>query len=141
MADELSDRMFGLRQRLISLPRRTKRWVMVLADVVAIPVCFIGAVWLTNAPLPLTPKTLATALGIGVLTLPLFRSLGLYRSVVRFMGLDLVVATAKGIALLAAVVLVFNGLLIGWIGALKLSAVLAALGMVYLAGSRFSVRL
>ena len=85
---------------VVTLPRSTKRLVMLLADTAAIPLCFIAAVWLV------TPEIQARLPGWLwlvplVIGLPILSFHGFYRSVVRFMGLELTAAAVKSVTLIA----------------------------------------
>jgi len=101
--------------RLLTLPRGQKRWLMVGADLLLLP----GALWaayvlrfaevLPDPALQVWWLFPATAL-LGIL---IFSRLGLYRTVVRFMGMRAIWLVAAGVALLAAPLLeeiVFRGL-------------------------------
>lgn len=128
-----------LARTVVTLPRSTKRLVMVLADVVAMPICVLLAIWLvTPEILPSLPPWLwIVPLLIG---LPALRVWGFYRSVVRFMGLELVEAAVKTITWVSLALLVCIAIIDTWPDALRVSASFWFLGMVYLVGSRLTVR-
>jgi FlaA1/EpsC-like NDP-sugar epimerase len=121
------------------MPRSHKRLTMLLADAVALPGSLLAAVWLV------APHIIDSLAG-WIWAIPLVLGLaglmhgGFYRSVVRFMGLELLVAafqtvTLVGLALLLAIIWVDN-----WPDALRASATFWLLGMVYVVGGRLTVR-
>ena len=124
---------------LLTLPRSTKRLIMLLADFLAIPASLAVAVWLVSPPLlaALPVEIWIVPLLVG---LPALGLLGFYRSVVRFMGLDLVEAALKGITLVACAVLLCVAWMDDWPHAVRAAATFWFLGMVYVVGSRLAVR-
>jgi FlaA1/EpsC-like NDP-sugar epimerase len=129
----------SLARSVVTLPRATKRLVMLLADIVALPICLFAAVWLVTPEfLPALPPWLfAVPIVVG---LPGLRVWGFYRSVVRFMGLELVEAAVKGVTLVSLALLLFIAALDNWPDAVRASATFWFLGMVYVVGSRLLVR-
>jgi FlaA1/EpsC-like NDP-sugar epimerase len=128
-----------LARSVATLPRSTKVLVMLLADSVAIPACFVGAVWLVTPEIqPLLPPWIwAVPLFVG---LPVLRLNGFYRSVVRFMGLELTAAAVKSVTVIALVMLLAVMLADNFPDALRASATFWFLGIVYVVGSRLLVR-
>jgi FlaA1/EpsC-like NDP-sugar epimerase len=126
-------------RRVVMLPRSTKRTVMLLADCLTLPASAAAAVWLVR------PEILATLprwiwlvpLVIGVTGLGIA---GFYRSVVRFMGFELLVAAFKSMTVVALVLLIVVGWVNGWADAVRASSTFWLLGMVYLVGGRLTVR-
>jgi FlaA1/EpsC-like NDP-sugar epimerase len=112
---------------------------MFLADALVLPASLVAAAWLVSPRvIELLPAWVwAIPLVVGLSGLGLS---GAYRSVVRFMGFELVVAafralTLAALALLLAIVVVDN-----WPDALRMSATFWLLGMVYVVGGRLTVR-
>jgi FlaA1/EpsC-like NDP-sugar epimerase len=126
-------------RRVVMLPRSTKRFVMLLADGLALPASAGIAVWLVR------PEIVATLprwvwfipLLIGVTGLGLA---GFYRSIVRFMGFELVAAGFKTMTLVALVLLLGIGWVDTWPDAVRAGATFWLLGMVYVVGGRLTVR-
>jgi FlaA1/EpsC-like NDP-sugar epimerase len=124
---------------VVTLPRRTKRVVMLSADALAIPACLVLAAWLV------TPSLLQT-LPVWIWAIPLLLALsglrvwGFYRSVVRFMGLELLEAAFKTITLVSFTLLLCLVWADTWPDAVRTSATFWFLGMVYVVGSRLTVR-
>ncbi|AOY98930.1 polysaccharide biosynthesis protein [Cupriavidus sp. USMAHM13] len=112
--------------RLINLPRPQKMALMVSADVIALPLCFMLALVLRRGNFDLVQQYgLMPPLIIAALTLPVFYLSGLYRSVVRYMDLKVlwVTGVSLGTLLLSTYSLSFlissealprTGLLIYW---------------------------
>jgi FlaA1/EpsC-like NDP-sugar epimerase len=137
---QVSDSLLHYAVRIIvTLPRSTKRLVMLLADAVALPTCLASAVWLVTpgvfATLPLWVWMIPLVLGVSLLGVG-----GFYRSVVRFMGLELVEAALKTLTLVALVLLLGIGWIDTWPDAARASAAFWLLGVVYVVGSRLLVR-
>lgn len=112
---------------------------MLAADMLALPACAFLSSWLVSPNSEALPVwTVAAASGIGILAMHLF---GLYRSIVRFMGLELVIVTFK-IATLVAVALAIGVIVVGnGFSATKTGLAFWLLSTVYIAGSRLVVRL
>jgi FlaA1/EpsC-like NDP-sugar epimerase len=128
-----------LARGLATIPRSQKQLVMMLTDVFVLPLSFLAAAWLVSPRvvglLPGWVWAIPPLIGLSGLALS-----GAYRSVVRFMGFELVVAavralTASALALVVAIVVVDN-----WPDALRVSATFWLLGMVYVVGGRLTVR-
>jgi len=123
---------------LISLPRHVKQLIMVGADSVMLPLCLWAALWLTQGRPPGNQGAVFVgALAAAVVT---FWFLGLYRSVIRFMGPQAMGAVIIGVtasALAAAGTadsqairgITFSALAVYW-----------AWAVLYVAGSRWIVR-
>lgn len=85
-------------QKLVELPRNTKRALMLASDAVAIPVAY----WLSfNLRLDFNYMSLQQSdwlliLATLILTMVLFARIGLYRAVVRYMGMEAGWAVVKG---------------------------------------------
>ena len=133
--------MKGSVTRLLTLPRDRKRWLMVGADLILLP----GALWVAYVlrfadilPEPMRQAWWlfpATAL-VGVL---IFSRLGLYRTVVRFMGTRAIWSVAAGVFLLALLMFSAAGLLqAGITRAVPVS--FAIIAFVFVGGVRFLVR-
>src|SRR5688572_24283022 len=128
-----------LARGLVTLPRGTKQLIMLLADGLALPGCLLLAVWLVTPEIaPILPVWLwAVPPVIGVTAL---RISGFYRSVVRFMGLDVAQAAFKVTSWVALTLLACVTLVDKWPDGLRVAASFWFLSMVYLVGSRLVVR-
>ena len=130
----------SLAHRLVVLPRRAKRAIMVAADSVAMPACLALSAWLAApfSPLWQAPWLWLTVTLVGVY---FFRHFGLYRSIVRFMGLDLIVAVFKGVTIAAAAVFAIVFWLDSALVATRVSVGFWLAAATYLSGSRIAVRI
>jgi len=133
--------MFNELTRLHLLSRSSKRLIMLIADMVMLPIALWTAFALRLGELQ--PDVAAywwIFLAAPILSIPIFINIGLYRAVVRFMGMNAVFAIFKAVTLstllLAAVVLMTETkgvprsvFLIYW-----------AVAVIYIGGSRVLMR-
>ncbi len=105
----------NLRNTLITLPRRYKQLLMLIADGVALPLCFVAAVFLRLGASPtgnvyehlqLSHSLWLYAIAVTLLSVPLLYVFGLYRSVLGY--LDFRTATKSGVAVLLAALIVYG---------------------------------
>lgn len=129
--------------KMTSISRGKKRFIMVLADLVALPLALwsgfalrLSELWPQEYLLVSWPLFLMLPI-VGVL---IFMRLGLYRAVVRFMGPQAIWAVAKGVFLLALVLwsVAFWLQIAPFPRSVPINFALAAL--VYVGGSRLLVR-
>lgn len=113
---------------------------MVAADAVILPLLAVVSVWLISPPGRVDwPEWALPAIAVaGVLALHLA---GFYRSIVRFMGVELIFAASRAVAVTALPVALPLYMLSGWQVAAKDAIAFWLLGVVYVAGGRFLVRL
>ena len=127
----------ALRDRLIHLPRRTKQFVMLFTDAIGFLGCAALTVWLDL----INPGTYTnlTMVAVGSLTVThiLARSLGFYHSIVRYLGIGLLMAGAR-VAVGSAIALAVMAWLTGMATQpLRLAVVYGAFCGLYLIGSRY----
>ena len=128
---------------LSQLPRRTKRLVMALSDVVLVPFALWSAFALQDSHL--IPSTLQAGhwwlfpLAI-MFTVPVLAGLGLYREIVRFMGSQLVFEVVKGVSVSALVIFGSAKLLAPELPA-SVFLIYWLLAVVCIGGIRFVVRM
>lgn len=128
------------RRFLISLPRRTKSVVVVVSDFIGFSACSLLSFWLVStqaadlAHIELVSSiTALTAIFIA------WRQ-DLYRSVVRYMGVDLILAgaaTAIGAAVTGGVICYLLG---GTFAPVRWAVAYSALALIYISGSRYCAR-
>jgi FlaA1/EpsC-like NDP-sugar epimerase len=126
-------------RHIVTLPRGTKRLVMLAADALAMPGCLVFAVWLVTPDFLSTFPSWIWAIPL-LIGLSGLRVWGFYRSVVRFMGLELVEAAFKTVTLVSFTLLLCLMLVDAWPNAVRASATFWFLGMVYVVGSRLAAR-
>jgi FlaA1/EpsC-like NDP-sugar epimerase len=130
-----------LASAILALPRGAKRLIMVGADAVMLPL----ALW---AALVLKFDRLAFPFGwywdlflvATVSALVIFAVLGLYRAIIRFMGLHAMATVVAGVAVSVLALWAYDRVARSEHVPLSVLAIYAALALVYLAGSRFVVR-
>ncbi len=125
------------RGRLVGLPRRVKQLIMLLADAVGIYCCVLGVAWVyLIRPLPRADFFLL-ALVTMLVAHVVARHLGFYNSIVRYLGMGLLLAGAQ-VAIVSAIVLSAVGWVIGLTTTpFRLAVVYAAFCGFYLVGSRY----
>jgi FlaA1/EpsC-like NDP-sugar epimerase len=121
------------------MSRTQKRLVMLTADALILPISLFGATWLVS------PR-IVELLPAWVWTIPLVTGLlglrfgGAYRSVVRFMGFELVIAAFRALTFAAGALLLVLPVVDTWSDAWRVSAAFWLLSMVYVVGGRLTVR-
>ncbi|WP_018878337.1 nucleoside-diphosphate sugar epimerase/dehydratase [Thioalkalivibrio sp. ALE28] len=129
-------------ERLLNLPRSRKRWLMVLADVVMLPLALWSgfAIRLAEPFPPIMLETWWLFPLVVLVGIPVFAKLGLYRAVIRFMGSRTIWAVGAGVAVLALVL--WAAAAIGRIDSFPRSVPInfAIVAFLYVGGSRFLVR-
>src|SRR6185295_16512554 len=96
-------------QLITELPRSTKRFIMVVADVVMIPLALYTAITLRLGTVDHDFGSRGWLYVVVLLTsLPVFARLGLYRAVTRYIGARAVLAVFAGVTLSVALVTLLN---------------------------------
>src|SRR5688500_16905364 len=91
------------------LGRFSKQLIMVLADSVAMPAAFWTALALRHGGLPAEMPGASTMYALSVLfTVPVFIRIGLYRAVVRFMGIRAAMTIGVGVGVATVGMLLVN---------------------------------
>ncbi|WP_019627314.1 nucleoside-diphosphate sugar epimerase/dehydratase [Thioalkalivibrio sp. ALJT] len=128
--------------RLLELPRAYKRWLMVLADVIMLPLALWSgfAIRLAEPFPPIMLQTWWLFPLVVVVGVPLFVKLGLYRAVIRFMGSRTIWAVGSGVVVLALVL--WAAAAIGKVDDFPRSVPVnfAIVAFIYVGGSRFLMR-
>ena len=120
--------------RAVALPRHAKRLVMMAADAAALPACLYlsGALTVTGSP----PWSVLAAVTAAVTGVACMRMSGFYRSVVRFMGTELLFSAVRCIAGVAIVLLLCAVIFDFAVIPVRQIAVFWLMGVVYIVGSR-----
>ncbi|UUZ49369.1 hypothetical protein LP420_03090 [Massilia sp. B-10] len=127
--------------RMVSLNRAAKIGLMVGVDLLALPLCFLIALTLRlGDPILAMHYGLPAYVAVAVVTIAAFSLSDLYRAVIRF--IDQRLLTATGLALGAAVLCAYFGLLLAGEEQLPRSALAIYwfIGFSYVVTSRISVR-
>lgn len=126
---------------LLALPRGAKRFIMVGADTVMLPLALWAALVLKFDRLSFDLSAYFDLFVVATASaLVIFAFLGLYRAIIRFMGLHAMVTVVAGVAVSVITLAVYDRLARASHIAPSILAIYAALALVYLAGSRFIVR-
>jgi FlaA1/EpsC-like NDP-sugar epimerase len=126
---------------LFALSRRTKRIIMIGADVVMLPLALWAALVLKFDRLEFSLADHWDLFLVGTAAaILIFSALGLYRAIIRFIGPQAMVVVVVGMMLSASTLAVYDRL--GGQSHIPLSAlaIYACLALLYLAASRFMVR-
>ncbi len=130
-----------LRARILGLSRLQKQIAMLVADTLGIASCAAAAAWVTSGGSGLSPGSNAMILAAAVaVTITIAWQQGLYRSIIRYIGMDLFVAgstTAVGASALVGFVVAVLGLSPTpgrW------TFTFLSLSLLYLIGGRFVAR-
>ena len=124
------------------LGRRAKQLVMVLSDVVAMPAALWTAFLLhAGTPLSGAPADHAWLYAATIVfTVPVFIRLGLYRAVIRFLGIHAAVAITIGVSVSTVSLLLINTLFLESSVPLAVFAIYFVLAVMYVGASRFGAR-
>jgi len=130
----------SLRNRTIALSRCAKQAFMLLADVIGFALAVWASAWLLYGNEIAVLSILLVTVGIVSVAIPCTWSVGLYRSIVRFIGVDLFVAGVQ-IATVSAFALSFVAYVTGVPSApVRFGVAYWALSLLYLLGSRHLAR-
>jgi FlaA1/EpsC-like NDP-sugar epimerase len=123
------------------LGRRSKQLVMLTADLIALPAALWTALMLRFGTTHFSFDGIGWIYAATVLTaVPIFIRVGLYRAIVRFMGMHAAATIAMGVAMSALVLVVLNQFVFEAQIPLEAFAIYALLALLYVAGTRFSAR-
>jgi FlaA1/EpsC-like NDP-sugar epimerase len=131
----------ALANSLLALPRGAKRLIMVAADAVMLPLALWAALILKFDRTTFDMGTYGDLFFVATLSaLVIFAVLGLYRAIIRFMGLHAMATVVAGVAVSVVALEAYDRVARSQHVPLSVLAIYAALALVYLAGSRFIVR-
>jgi FlaA1/EpsC-like NDP-sugar epimerase len=131
----------ALANALLALPRGAKRLIMVAADAVMLPLALWAALILKFDRTTFDMGAYGDLFLVATLSaLALFAVLGLYRAIIRFMGLHAMATVVAGVAVSVVALWVYDRVARSEHVPLSVLAIYAALALVYLAGSRIVVR-
>lgn len=130
-----------MRNILLKLPRKSKRFIMLVSDMVLLPLAFWTAIILRHGEAWPDIHRLPWLLSLAPLVaIPVFVRMGLYRAVIRHMDDQVFTAVLKGVTL-AVLLLLGLSVLLDIRGISRLSFVLYwVIALIYIAGSRMVAR-
>jgi FlaA1/EpsC-like NDP-sugar epimerase len=122
------------------LGRKSKQLIMVAVDAIGMPAAFCGAVFLKFGGWSEVGAAAGWLIAASVVTtVPVFSRIGLYRAVVRFMGMRAAMTIVMGVAVSSIVMLGVNQ----WLGAPypgEVFAIYFGIALLYVGASRFGAR-
>jgi FlaA1/EpsC-like NDP-sugar epimerase len=128
-------------EAILALPRGTKRLVMVTADAIAIPTALWAALALKFDTLNPSPdRTFSYFLVAIASALCFFSVLGLYRTVIRFVGPRAMITVLAGVSLSVLVLAGFDRFVASHQIPLSAFGIYWAIALLYVGGSRFVAR-
>src|SRR6187399_1644783 len=123
------------------LGRRAKQMIMVLSDVIAMPAALWTAFLLHTGTISSDIRANSWLYAAAIFfTIPVFVRLGLYRAVVRFLGIHAALAIALGVAVSTASLLLINQYFLQSQVPIAVFAIYFALAVLYVGASRFGAR-
>ncbi len=123
------------------LGRRSKQLIMLMADFIAIPAAFFTALTLRFGTFDHDLDARWWFYGAAVaLSVPVFVRIGLYRAVVRFMGMRAALAIGTGVAVSAAGLMLLNEFVLDRKFPIEVFGIYFALALLYVGSSRFGAR-
>jgi FlaA1/EpsC-like NDP-sugar epimerase len=126
---------------LLALPRGAKRLIMVVTDAVMLPLALWAALILKFDRTSFDMGAYGDLFFVATISaLIIFAVLGLYRAIIRFMGLHAIATVVAGVAVSVVALEAYDRVMRQEHVPLSVLAIYAALALVYLAGSRFIVR-
>jgi FlaA1/EpsC-like NDP-sugar epimerase len=124
---------------VVTMPRSTKRLIMGAADAIGFVGSAVLATWLIGPVDKLSLSTLAIlALAAGI---PAMQMVGFYRTIVRFMGSELLLAACRAVLIVTLVMFAMTGIFEGWLLAARHAIAFGLLALFYVAFSRTIARL
>src|SRR5436190_7695430 len=123
------------------LGRRAKQMIMVLSDMIAMPAALWTAFLLHNGTVSSDIRTNGWLYAATILiTIPVFTRLGLYRAVVRFLGIHAATAIGAGVSVSTVSLLLLNQFFLQSQVPIAVFAIYFALAVLYVGASRFGAR-
>src|ERR1700733_9220338 len=130
-----------LANAVLALPRGAKRLIMAAADAVMLPLALWAALILKFDQFSFDLGRYGDLFIVATVSaLVIFAVLGLYRAIIRFMGLHAMATVVAGVAVSVVALEAYDRLARREHVPLSVLAIYAALALVYLAGSRFIIR-
>ena len=143
MSDDLRDGNFplseALRQQIIGMSRPQKRAVVVATDLAGFAACAFLATWVVTVGSVYIPVPLL--LGTPLLAVLLVWHRGLYKTVIRSVGLESLAAGGMTVAWAALIGSVVGLVTVPGLGIFRWAFAYWALAFIFLSGSRYAARL
>lgn len=124
---------------IVKLTRSTKQVIMIASDTIAMPICLGLSFWLVAPNSIALTSSWVWVTGI-FFSLFLLTRYSLYRSIVRFLGIEFLVTAFKSVTISAFGIFLVIYLYEPLIASLKIGAVFFFTSLAYVVGSRFLAR-
>jgi FlaA1/EpsC-like NDP-sugar epimerase len=126
---------------MLTLPRQIKQVAMITSDIVGFGCCALISYWAVAGPV-LSPKAALAIAAIAVVTgIAVTWASGLYVSIIRYMGLNLVAAGARATFFTALLVSLVGGYFELFVHPVRFGIVFWTSTLLYLVGGRLTARL
>jgi len=136
-----TDIIHSIRLRLLSWPRGAKQAAMVAADALSYSAAVVMSLWLLNASIQPITSTLTILLFAVTVALPVHFFLGLYASIVRYMGLALLAIALKATFVVSLIVSAAGAGLNIITSPVRLGIMFWAFAMILVVGGRITARM
>ena len=129
------------RTRLLVLPREAKQTLMIAADVLSYVASAVVSFWIVYNNTDLSSAVLVIAAAAVLVAVPVHWAFGLYASIVRYMGLTLIVVGLQSTLVVTAIVMTI-GALVGILSApIRVGVVFWAFSLILVVGGRLAARM
>lgn len=131
----------ALRRRILAMSRRHKQSAMVVADALGVTLAVWGAYWLTAANGQVASDyIMSMTLAAVAIVIPLAWFNGLYQSIIRYIGIDLLASGFKTVVISSLIIGVL-GYYVAFIQApFRWVVAFFAFALLYIVGGRFTAR-
>ena len=129
-----------LRVHLISLPQATKAAIAIGVDLIGVASCALAAYWLQSNSPSFDLETVSILFIAATVAVAVGWQVGLYKSIVRYMGLDLFAAGAKTTIAASIIGALIVGLRYEPQTAVRWGIVFCGIAFLFICGSRFLAR-
>jgi len=131
----------SISQKLLQLPRNTKKAIIIFSDSVCLPFAFWSAWFLRSGEFTLVTVNVGWLfLAIPFISIPIFIRFGLYRAVIRYMGAKAFYTIIKGVTL--STLILFAITMLSHVDKIPSAVFIIywSLALLYIGGSRLLVR-
>jgi FlaA1/EpsC-like NDP-sugar epimerase len=141
-AGRVRRKSYHVARSLRRLSRRSKQLLIIAGDLLAIPLALLSAVSLRFGSLEsaLAPDSLELALAAAAITIPIFIRTGMYRAVIRYLGVQAALNITLSVAISTAVIYAVSEFFLGHSLPAEVFAIYFMLATMYVGLTRFAAR-
>jgi FlaA1/EpsC-like NDP-sugar epimerase len=137
----LDTNLKSIRLGLLTLPRKWKQAMMIVADVLSYVASAVVSFWIVYNTIGVNSSVLAISIAAVLVAIPIHWAIGLYASIVRYMGLTLIAVGLKS-TLVVTVIVMIIGAFAGIMSApIRVGIVFWAFSLILVVGGRLAARL